>query len=84
MGLSRSSVETNRAVTGGLLPENNRKELFSATNTNTCESQSERIIQGHDEGKAIVYGCLTLAYAVQERGTIASKNCCYALKQRTN
>lgn len=69
-------------VTGGLLPEIIMKELFSARNT--WEASSERIIQGHDKGKAIVHGHLTLAYAVQERGTVASKNYCYALKQRMN
>lgn len=82
MGLSRSSSETNKVKAGGLLPGNKLKELISARST--WESSSERIIQGHVKGKATLYGCLTLVYAVQERRTIASKNCCYALKQRMN
>lgn len=77
-----SSSETNREVMRGLLTENNRKGLFSARNTQVCSS--ERSIQGHDKGKVTAYEHLTLFCAVQEGGKIASKECCYALKQRMN
>lgn len=60
MGLARSSVETNRVVTGRLFCENNMKELFSARNT--WESSSERIIQGHDKGKATDVSHLPLQF----------------------
>lgn len=54
MGFFRSSDEINRVLTGGLLPENNTKELFLARNTG--ESSKVSKIQGHDKGKATVYG----------------------------